>query len=406
MSIKKIATYVIGEGLAKLSPFLVIPYLTRTLSPEGYGELAIIVGYISLSYIFINFSQDSAASRAYFRYGDKSAIKVMSYGVLYSIVMAVLLTIILICVGEFQYALIPFVAFLQVVITNALVIKQCKEKSLSYMLIQVSMSLMSTVLIIILIEIFDFSSESRLYSYLYTYLFLAMMILAFDKDIIYQFKNRIKRDKIYFNYMVAFGLPLIVHNLAFFAKSQFDRVYIFSVYGSGDLGVYFSAYQLASILSILLMAANRAMLPYLFKGFKNDEIKVSDIRKLSIYIIFMTPIIFFLSSLIPEELYVYIFGDGYNDVGKYFPIFLFAFSVHGVYLILSNVLFYNGRSDHIAMANLVSGIIYVVSILILNDFGLDYIPFSLLISNFLLVVMVFKYVSDEEKKNCISSSTQ
>ncbi|BDE25939.1 hypothetical protein OCUAc20_44390 [Acinetobacter baumannii] len=50
--------YLIGELFAKSLPFLMLPYLTRKLGPEGFGELSYYLTMLSLFGIFIGLSQE------------------------------------------------------------------------------------------------------------------------------------------------------------------------------------------------------------------------------------------------------------------------------------------------------------------------------------------------------------
>ena len=46
--------YLIGELFAKSLPFLMLPYLTRKLGPEGFGELSYYLTWLALFGIFID----------------------------------------------------------------------------------------------------------------------------------------------------------------------------------------------------------------------------------------------------------------------------------------------------------------------------------------------------------------
>ena len=56
--IKDSSIYLIGELSAKCVPFLLLPYLSRKLGVEGFGELSYCQTFLALFVIFIGLSQD------------------------------------------------------------------------------------------------------------------------------------------------------------------------------------------------------------------------------------------------------------------------------------------------------------------------------------------------------------
>ena len=50
--------YLVGELIAKSFPFLMLPYLTRKLGTEGFGELSFYLTMLSLFGIVIGMSQE------------------------------------------------------------------------------------------------------------------------------------------------------------------------------------------------------------------------------------------------------------------------------------------------------------------------------------------------------------
>ncbi len=68
--VKDSAIYLAGEILSKAIPFMLIPYLSRKLGVDGYGELSYYQTYIALFVIFLGLSQDGAIARYFYFYGN------------------------------------------------------------------------------------------------------------------------------------------------------------------------------------------------------------------------------------------------------------------------------------------------------------------------------------------------
>ncbi|MFH4134884.1 oligosaccharide flippase family protein, partial [Acinetobacter baumannii] len=76
-----------------------------------------------------------------------------------------------------------------------------------------------------------------------------------------------------------FGLPLILHQSSFFIKGQLDRIFIYQQYSKAELGIYSAGVQIAAVLPIILMALNKAIVPYYYQGLKDSSLTIKKIKK-------------------------------------------------------------------------------------------------------------------------------
>lgn len=83
--IKDSSIYLIGELSAKCVPFLLLPYLSRKLGVEGFGELSYYQTFLPLFVIFIGLSQDGAVARYFYVYGKHSLNLVVKTGYAYTL---------------------------------------------------------------------------------------------------------------------------------------------------------------------------------------------------------------------------------------------------------------------------------------------------------------------------------
>ncbi|MDE3988981.1 oligosaccharide flippase family protein, partial [Glaesserella parasuis] len=88
--IKDSAIYLFGELVSKSIPFLLLPYLSRKLGVEGFGELSYYQTFLALFAIFIGLSQDGAVARYFYRYGKRSLDLVVTTGYAYTITIGAL----------------------------------------------------------------------------------------------------------------------------------------------------------------------------------------------------------------------------------------------------------------------------------------------------------------------------
>lgn len=72
MIIKDSVIYLAGELISKAFPFLLLPYLSRKLGVDGFGELSYYQTYLTLFIVFLGLSQEGAVVRYFYVYGKRS----------------------------------------------------------------------------------------------------------------------------------------------------------------------------------------------------------------------------------------------------------------------------------------------------------------------------------------------
>ncbi|MBV6529143.1 oligosaccharide flippase family protein, partial [Ursidibacter maritimus] len=154
-AIKDSFIYLSGEIISKSVPFLLLPYLSRKLGVEGYGELSYYQTFLSLFVIFIGLSQDGAVARYFYVYGKRSLNLVVNTGYAYALCMGSLILIICWVVKSEIIAYIVLTAIFQVFLSVQLSIRQCQKQAISYTIIQLSSSFIAAVMTVAMLEIYQ-----------------------------------------------------------------------------------------------------------------------------------------------------------------------------------------------------------------------------------------------------------
>jgi len=396
---KRMLAYISGELITKLIPFLFLPYLTRVLGPDGYGELAYYLALLAFFFIFCNLNQGAAIQRYFYFYGHRSFDLIKKAGLIYSMVITVLVCIFTGLTNNYELILLAICSYFQVLHNTSLSIFQSKEDATSYIKTQLIAVIISSVITILLISFVSKDPLMRIFSLAIGYL------IAFQCTHVLLKKSKKREIKITFiklvlglKYLFAFGLPLLLNNLAFVLKGQFDRFFIYEYYTKAELGIYAVAFQLASIVPLVLMAVNKALTPYIYKRLKNKQLSNVLIFKYALAALILAPITFSISYILPSNFFVYFFGSDFENVSVYFPIFVFGLSLHGSYLIISNYFFFFGKTKLLTIVNILSTLVYIASIFLLNILGLEFLPFAIFISNiFLVVTLLIVFLVDIKK---------
>lgn len=394
-----------GEVLSKAIPFLLLPYLTRVLGPAGYGELSLYQVITALLIVALSLSQDGAIARYYYVYGKRAIGLINFTGVLYSSFIFLLVCVVSFITASEVLFVCASVSYTQSIISNQLIMRQMQKKVKEYLYIQVFNTVFSAVFTVFLFETLAPSALGRLYIVILVNLLtitLAIMVVSGGAQQSFE-KVRINRKKMKSSllFILAFGIPLIIHNLSLFSKGQLDRVFVYSLYSEEQLGVYSAGFQIASILTIILMAANKSLIPYYYEALKKKSISFHDIRRWVLYTLLLAPLPAIVAYMLPSSVYAYVLGNDFAESKVYASIFLLGIAMNVPYFILGNYLFYHGKTGAVSISTGLSSALHIGLITTLGASSLNLMACSLFITNFFTMCLVYYFVSAFIKVNKI-----
>lgn len=389
--------YLIGELFAKSLPFLMLPYLTRKLGPEGFGELSYYLTMLSLFGIFIGLSQEGAVTRYFYFYGKKALNTVIKAGYLFNITISILL---LLGCWWFKAEIMAYVVLatmFQSFVNVQLALRQCQKQPLKYITIQIILSLTNALFTVAALECFSqdlvaYRILAIVIANLTTFIIASLVLGDLFKD---SYRFTWQRLRLGLFYIFSFGLPLILHQSSFFVKGQLDRIFIYQQYSKAELGVYSAGVQIAAVLPIILMALNKAIVPHYYQSLKNNSLNIGKIKK---YVLLSLPLSLLpavIGWLLPEQVYLWFLGQSYIGSKYYVVMYLLGFGANLPYLILVNYFFYYAKNKTISTISLISSIVYLIALWGLCSISISFIPYALILSNVVLLIGLWwsvKYV--------------
>ncbi|RSZ69855.1 oligosaccharide flippase family protein [Acinetobacter baumannii] len=389
--------YLIGELFAKSLPFLMLPYLTRKLGPEGFGELSYYLTMLSLFGIFIGLSQEGAVTRYFYFYGKKALNTVVKAGYLFNITISILLLLGCWWFKAEIMAYIVLATMFQSFVNVQLALRQCQKQPLKYITIQIILSLTNVLFTVAALECFSqdlvaYRILAIVIANLTTFIIASLVLGDLFKD---SYRFTWQRLRLGLFYIFSFGLPLILHQSSFFVKGQLDRIFIYQQYSKAELGVYSAGVQIAAVLPIILMALNKAIVPYYYQGLKDNSLTIAKIKKYTLYSLPLSILPAVVGWLLPEQMYLWFLGQNYVGSKYYVFMYLLGFGANFPYLILVNYFFYHGKNLMISKITLLSSIIYFFFLYFFAKESLDLIPYALILSNIILIVCLWSKVSRE-----------
>lgn len=386
--------YLIGELLNKTLPFLLLPYLTRKLGVEGFGELSYYLTILALLSVFIGLSQEGAVTRYFYFYGNKALDLIVRAGYLYNIVFSTICLFIALILKSEVIAYITLIATFNSFLAVQLALRQAQKQPIPYMVIQFLSSLSMVVLTVIMLE---FIAGDQVINRLLALLFSSSFIF-FITYIFINKKFKIKRTFSLTNYKTAliyifsFGVPLILHQLSFFMKGQVDRIFIYKLYTPAELGVYSAGVQIASVLTIFFMAINKAIVPYYYEGLKSKRLTLKGIKTYTLLSCLVVPIPALICFLLPNQIFIWFLGKQFSESQYFSSLFFLGYSLNLPYLILVNYLFYYAKNSLIAKITFFSAIVYILLLGFLSQISLKVIPVALIVSNLIMVVVLWIFI--------------
>jgi O-antigen/teichoic acid export membrane protein len=287
--------YVVGEMTAKAVPFLLLPYLTRVLGTTGFGDLSYYLSLTAFILIAMSLSQNGALTRYFYVYGRHGLGNILLAGGLYSVGVLLIGTAISWLLHSELLFYCFFTAFLQTLVQNQLALRQCQKRPFSYLTIQLGLALGNLLWTLLIFQFFAGDTTDkvaqRLIAIILAHGVTFVAALAWAK---YQFAIKFrftpKRLKLGLGYILTLGLPLLLHGLSYTIKGQLDRVLIHERFSSHELGVYSAGVQVASSLTIVIMAVNSALVPHLYERLKSQRMTVMQLHRL-FWLSLMVPVI-------------------------------------------------------------------------------------------------------------------
>ncbi|WP_338560582.1 oligosaccharide flippase family protein [Acinetobacter sp. KS-LM10] len=397
--LKDSAIYLIGELFAKSLPFLMLPYLTRKLGPDGFGELSYYLTILALFSIFIGLSQEGAVTRYFYFYGNKAIDLIVKAGYLYNIIFSCVCLIVAWMLKSEIIAYITLIATFNSFLSVQLALRQAQKQPVPYIIIQFLSSISLIVLTVIMLEyVAGDQVVNRLVALLWSSALVFFVTYLFiNKSFKISRKFSLKNYKSSLFYIFSFGIPLILHQLSFFMKGQVDRIFIYKLYAPAELGVYSAGVQIASVLTIFFMALNKAIVPYYYERLKNKKLTIEKIKKYTLTSLIFISLPALFCYFLPNTLFIWFLGKGFGDSQFYTVLFLIGYGLTLPYLLLVNYLFFYGKNKLIASVTFSTSVVYIMLLAFLSEISIKYIPFSLILSNLLMVVVLWVILSKSQQ---------
>ena len=406
--LRESSVYVASSVVVNAGGFLLIPVLTRFLSPAEYGILGGVGVFAALLSITMPLGLHGAVARFYYDYRDRHGDLggYVSTIVIAVVAVNVILVAAFMLAGPSVFAMLlprqkfPFFPYGAVVLVTALftvlglvplTLFRVRRQPVRYALAEIGRFVVASAVTLYLVVVLKQGVLGRLAGDLVAAgivgLALALSLLA-TGDLAWRFDV----DKV--RASLAFGLPLIPHLLLQFLIGMVDRLVIGRFRSLDELGVFTVAASLASVMNVVVVSVNSAAGPWLFNVAATQLDPGRIIARTATKYVAALGVVCLCGVLFSREIIALLLPAPYGPVWTLVPILVVGYFFQGLYYFLANVLFYSKTTGRLVAISGVAALIAVAGNLVLVPrFGVYGAAAAFVISNVCYCGLTFVCVS-------------
>lgn len=350
-----------------LIPFLLLPVLTRYLSPKDYGIIAMFSMGATIVGALVGLSIHGAIGRQYF---DDDRINLPRYitNCLYilvvsSIIVGAIFAVFsmpisrLIAVPRCWLWAVWVVAVGNVVILVNLSLWQVQVKPFLYGSFQIILTTINVGLSILFIVFLNMKFQGRILAQAISVgLFGCLSILVLIRSGWFQHGYR----KEHVTDALKFGIPLIPHIIGGMAIVMTDRFLVAHMVGIADVGVYTVGVQIGMAIGLIEDSFTQAWVPWVFDKLSvNDPAqKVKIVKFTYCYNIFLI-LLALLLALVTPVLFKFFLGKDFFGAGVYVIWVALGYAFSGMYKMVANIIFFVKKTYILAWVTFMTAVINV-----------------------------------------------
>ncbi len=379
-------------------PFLILPILTRYLTPAEYGMLSLFSLYLVLSNSLSGVSIPAVISKNFFSESKEYTAEVIGNSIVINVVLS-FLTMVLAAVLYYFFAqelevplkwllLIPLGSLSFVIFNIGLNVMKLNRMVWTFSKHQIGNTAINIGLSLVLIIVFIWGWQGRAAGILISY-FLSALVSFF-----FLYKNgyvSFKISKVRMREVLNVLLPLIPNSVQSVVISQVGIFFIQFYFTKDLLGVYAIGYQIAFVVKLLIITIGMSWAPFLYEQIsKRDGFNRVNMARniLGLWGVLVGGMIFvnLVSGLV---LRVMTTPDFFPAREFIFPLTI-GFVFHGMYAFIMPILIRKNEQRFISITSFINMIIMLVlNIGLVEVFGYMGVAYAFAITYFAMFIMLF-----------------
>ncbi|MCG9737533.1 oligosaccharide flippase family protein [Shewanella insulae] len=349
-----IVKYLIGEGLAKVIPFLMTLYVAKFLAPKEYGQYSLIITYFEIIFIITSFNIQATTRIDYFKLRRANFFRLKNSHFFLSVLLTLCIFPLLMLFTSIDVLILVFLlvsTLLRTFSTFALAFFQCSKRVGQYILCNLIYVISLCSFIYVFLHL-GMSVNSWVFAVLIASIMQCAISIYFlgVNNLRQIFINKISLKVL--KVVLGAGLVFMPQALGWWLKSGAERIIISDSLGDEILGYYSLAFQFSSVVLIATTAINLVLVPEINKCLvdKSFEKLFKILSVSSIIFVICSMLLPYISNMIIDNY----FGLEYSVSKDYLFLLSFSVALQSVMMILINVLYFEGESTLVAKTIFVS----------------------------------------------------
>ncbi|OFY63626.1 MAG: hypothetical protein A3H98_01045, partial [Bacteroidetes bacterium RIFCSPLOWO2_02_FULL_36_8] len=359
--------YTISSVLNNAIPFLMIPILTRYLSPVDYGIVAMFQVLFSFISPFVGLNAYGAIHQKYYNRETVDFPKYIGNGLLILIVSTCIVSgMVWLFAGPIStLSAFPANWLWSVIIFSVgyflnltvLLLWVGQKKPILFGVLQVVQTLINLSISIWLVVSLSMGWQGRILGQVIAVGGLGILSLFIMWK---QWRFKLEFDRNYLRHILNFGVPLVPYYLGLTVMMLVDRFFITNMIGLAETGIYMLGYQFGQIIVLLYESFNKAYVPWLYERLKmKNEAMNLKIVKLTYLIFFGILIMASLLCFIVPLVFHLVVGKEFMGASVYVLWITFGYAFNSMYKVVANNIFYTEKTQVVAWITIITGVFHV-----------------------------------------------
>lgn len=396
--IKSSLIFTITSIINSSIPFLLLPVLTRYLSPADYGIVSVFTVLLSITSAFIGVNADGAVARNYFDLTKEEMKQYITSTFLIVIASIILVSFFFIFIGNIISNLLSLpliliwatiaIAGADFIVKVNLKLWQVQKKALIFGIFNIKKTVINVVLSLLFIVYYGLAWEGRILAIALTSLIFSMVglvVLIKNNWLGIYYKKKYIKDALHF------GLPLIPHTIGGIVVAMVDRLFITSYLGLESTGLYTVGYQIGAVVSLIAVSFNNAYAPWLFEKLKNASLisKIKIVKFTYFYAVFLLLLVLSVSIV---SLYIlpFLLGPEFQKSIVFVSRIALAYAFHAMYFMFVGYIFYTKKTKYLTYTTVSLAIINItLNFIFVPIFGAIGAANATIIAYFIQFIMIW-----------------
>lgn len=350
--------------------FLMLPVLTRFLTPFHYGILATFQTIYPMGESFIDMGSTAAVSRQYFdtknatlnfgQYIFNSVIVKLSFLVVF---LAVLVFLRSWLIEKFNFPVwliitIPGVAFASAFIGIIISLLIVQKKVYAYSLFQCSRTIINIILSLLLVIVIGLGWKGRVLGIAITEIIFMLLCAAF---LIRRSSLRYAINPNLIKEILMFGMPLFLYGIGRWVITLSDRLFLNVMVSVSATGTYSVGYSVASVVEFIAGGVGLAVMPILFEKLKSpsEAQKLLIVKYTYLYFFALFLITLIWISISPTFLRIFI-GKSYEGALRYISWISFAYFANAMFRMFSLYISYSKKTYYLVYSIMAAAVVNLI----------------------------------------------